>query len=91
MSATETINLRAAGGNPAADAPLVGTAQLPVPDERFPDDELWFAPIVSWNGRLFQYVSGSFGGFGPPVTPEYAEVTPVVVQSSASTKSGEKP
>lgn len=71
---TETINLRAKDGT-------LATAQLPVPDERFPDDESWIAPIVSCNGKFFAFTKGSFA-FGGSVTPEYVEVMPVKVSQS---------
>ena len=81
--AIETVNLRAAEGNPPASARLLGTAELPVPDQRFPDDESWIAPLLSVDfgegGRkYFRYVSGSFM-FGGVATPEYQEVVPVAL------------
>jgi hypothetical protein len=83
MSATETVNLRAPGGNPPASAKLIGTAELPVPAQRYPDDESFLAPLISVDFgeggiKLFQYVSGSFS-FGGMATPEYQEVVPVVL------------
>jgi hypothetical protein len=76
--ATETVNLRAKGtdaANPTAGK-LVGTATITVPDQRFPDDESWLAPLITCDGRLFRYVKGSFA-FGPAVSTEYVEVDPV--------------
>ncbi len=80
---TETVNLRAKGANPPASGKLLGTAELPVPDQRFPDDESWIAPLLSVDfgeagHKLFAYVSGSFA-FGGMTTPEYQEVVPVVL------------
>jgi hypothetical protein len=76
---TEVVNLRAMGtdaSNPTAGK-LVGTATITVPDQRYPNDESLFAPLIACDGRLFRLASGSFGGYGPPVTPEYIEVSPV--------------
>jgi hypothetical protein len=75
---TEVVNLRAMGtdaSNPTAGK-LVGTATIAVPDQRYPDDESLFAPLITCGGRLFQFAKGSFA-FGSSVTPEYVEVSPV--------------
>lgn len=81
---TEVVNLRAKGtdsANPTAGT-LVGTATIAnLPDQRFPDDESWLAPVISHKGRLFKYASGSFS-FGGTATPEYVEVVPVEVEAS---------
>lgn len=83
MSTSEVVNLRANGtdsANPAGGT-LIGTATLTnLPDERFPDDESWLAPLISCDGRLFRFAKGSFA-FGGVATPEYIEVTPVVAEA----------
>jgi hypothetical protein len=77
--ATEMVNLRASGtdSSNAAAGKLVGTATIEVPDQRFPNDESWIAPLISCEGRLFRLASSSFAGYGAAVTPEYIEVAPV--------------
>lgn len=81
------MNLRAAGTDPAnpTAGKLVGTAEIEVPDQGFPDDEAWVAPLISVDcgeagHRLFRFARGNFG-FGPPMTPEYVETRPVMVKA----------
>ena len=80
MSQTELVNLRAVGTDPANPTAghLLGTATLPVPAQRTPDDEATIAPLISCMGRLFQYATGSFS-FGASAIPEYIEVVPVTL------------
>ncbi len=78
---TETVNLRAAGGNPPNSAKLIGTATLAVPDERFPRDLSWLAPVLKIGDRTFLYYDQP-GGFGAAPTSEYAEIAPVVPETS---------
>ncbi len=81
---SEVVNLRAKGtdsANPTAGA-LLGTATLEnLPDQRYPDDESWLAPVISCNGRLFKFAKGSFA-FGGMATPEYVEVVPIVCEAT---------
>lgn len=44
-------------------------------DSKFPDME---PPLLSWNGRLFRFIKGTFS-FGGSTDAEYLEVTPVFV------------
>ena len=76
---TIKVNLRAGGGNPPESKPLIGTADVEVPVDRFPNDLSWVAPFIMSDSRYFAYRSQSF--FGPEPTPEYVEVSPVVVCS----------
>jgi hypothetical protein len=76
----ETINLRALdtdAANPTSGQ-LVGTAVINLRGERFPGDEKWRAPLVSWGSRLFMFATGTFS-FGAPVPAEYVEVTTLPV------------
>jgi hypothetical protein len=88
VSTTDIANLRAVGtdvADPGAGA-LVGRATIPsLPDERYPGDLAWLAPVISVapefptrgeETRLFRYCS-SFG-YGPQGNAEFVEVVPVV-------------
>jgi hypothetical protein len=84
--ANEIVNLRANGtdkANPTAGT-LVGTAEIPekwISGQRYPNDEEFLVPLLSVDGRLFRYAHGSFGGFGPDITPEYIEVAPIAAEN----------
>ncbi len=39
-------------------------------------------PLISWKGRLFEFVPGSDFGFGASPTPAYLEVIPLVIDGS---------
>ena len=82
---TETVNLRAAGTdpvNPTAGA-LVGTADVPVPNERVDLPPVIITSLISSDGsdRIFQNAN-VLVGFGPAPTAEYVEVLPVRVKAT---------
>ena len=66
----QTVNLLAPGNPPSQ---VIGTATLTgLPDQRYPGDLQWLAPVIGVGGRTFLYVDQPF--FGPEPTPSYVEV-----------------
>ncbi len=89
---TETVNLRARA-NPPSSGKLLGTAELPVPAQRYPDDESFLAPLISVDFgeggiKFFQYADGSSFGYGSLPMPEYQEVVPVVLKLNPNASTG---
>jgi hypothetical protein len=74
MTSTE-INLRDTPDGPAQTFTLSN-----LPDDRYPGDLSFLAPIVSYLDRLYLIRSNGFG-YGPAQTPEYLLVSPVVIPS----------
>jgi hypothetical protein len=71
-------NLFAANDNPLLTSPPpTPIASVVVPQGKGFGDE---PPLLSWKGRLFQFVQGSDFKFGGEATPAYVEVAPVAVE-----------
>lgn len=74
----QTVSLLAPDNPPSE---VIGTATLSgLPDERFPGDLAQLAPVLTVQGRTFQYI-GVFG-LGDLSPQGYVEVTPMVVEGS---------
>lgn len=73
----EVVNLLAPG-NPAAT--VIGEATIAdLPDERFPDDLRLLAPVLTAQGRYFQFVPGFV--YGPQQRASYMEILPRTVRA----------
>jgi len=84
----ETVNLRATGtdmSNPTAGM-LVGTAELTMPEQRYPNDEpkVLSVHVADYaRPRIFLFSQGTFA-YGGSVPAEYVEVVPTAVDIMAA-------
>jgi hypothetical protein len=76
----QTVNLLAPGNPPTQ---VIGAATIPgLPDDRYPGDLKWLAPLIQVDNRLYQLVSSV--GMGTRAEATYVEVKPIVITAYAS-------
>jgi hypothetical protein len=63
------------------DTTVIGTADIDVPDQRYPGDLASIAPLLQIGSRYFTYVPQPF--YGPPPVEAYIEVIPVLAKRSS--------